>query len=309
MRERTSQSWPRRFQERRSGFIAFAEQLWGYKLATFGLLFILLLAVVAICAPYLAPRSPTDIEMFRDVDGRTLNPPFSPSSQNWFGTDQLGRDLFSRVIYAIRTSLLIGLLVRGGAMVMGTTLGLIAGYSPGWINGVIMRFTDLMLAFPALLIAMVFTAVLGPSLLTVALALILVGWPDVARLVFGQTLSARESEYVLSARAIGVPTGRILLRHILPNITGPIIVAFSMGIPGAIMYEAGLSFFGFGIQPPTPSLGSIISDGRGYMTAAPWYPIFPGLMLAAVVLAFNFLGEGLIDVLDPHSSEGQAGYL
>jgi ABC-type dipeptide/oligopeptide/nickel transport system permease subunit len=283
------------------GARAFLRRFLRHRAAAFSLLFLLALVVVAIFAPQLAPRDPTEIEMFRQVNGSMKNPPFAPSAQNWFGTDQLGRDIFSRVLYAIRTSLLIGVLVRGGAMMLGTLPGLVAGYFPGRFASSLMRLTDVMLSFPPLLVAMAVTAALGPSLFTVGVALVLVGWPDVSRLVYGQTLSVRESEYILAAKAVGVPPHRILLKHILPNITGPIIVAFSMGIPGAIMYEAGLSFFGFGIRPPMPSLGSIISDGRGYMEIAPWYTIFPGLTLVAIVLAFNFLGEGLIDLLDPRS--------
>lgn len=277
--------------------------------AALSFLFLIALSLCAVFAPQIAPYDPTAIQMFREGSGQGGVPPFAPGRFNWFGTDQLGRDIFSRVLFAVRTSLLIGIVVRGGAMFVGTAFGLVAGYLPGAVSGTIMRFTDVMLAFPPLLVAMAVTAVFGPSLLTVIIALVIVGWPDVTRLVYGQSLSARESEYVLAARATGVPAYRILLRHILPNITGPIIVAFSMGIPGAIMYEAGLSFFGFGIQPPTPSLGTIISDGRGYMTVAPWYTLFPGLTLVAIVLAFNFLGEGLIDVLDPHGEDDAANYL
>lgn len=288
-------------------FVAVSQRLWQHKPAAFSLFFIITLAIVALFAPYIAPYDPTAIEMSRETISGTVTPPYPPSAINWFGTDQLGRDIFSRVLFAIRTSLVIGLVVRGGAMLVGVSLGLVAGYLPGWWSGATMRLTDIMLAFPPLLIAMAFTAVLGPGLLTVAVALVLVGWPDVTRLVYGQTLSVRSADFILAARALGVPAHRILRRHILPSITGPLIVAFSMGIPGAIMYEAGLSFFGFGIQPPTPSLGSIISDGRGYMTVALWYTLFPGLTLAAIVLAFNFLGEGLIDILDPRRTENNGG--
>lgn len=276
-------------------------RLWKSKSAAVSMVFIVILAIVGLLAPVIAPKDPTEIEIFREVNGETINPPFAPSVENLFGTDQLGRDIFSRVLYAIRTSLVIGLLVRGGVMIVGVCLGLIAGYLPGVVAKATMRLTDVMLAFPALIIAMAVTAILGPSLSTVIIALVLVGWPDVTRLVYGQTLGIRASDYVVAARALGANNFRIIARHILPNIASPIIVAFSMGIPGAIMYEAGLSFFGFGIQPPMPSLGLIISDGRGYMTVAPWYTIFPGLTLVAIVLAFNFLGEGLIDVLDPRS--------
>ena len=276
-------------------------RLWRSKPAAISMLFIIMLAVIGLFAPVIAPKDPKEIEIFREVEGQVINPPYPPSVENWFGTDQLGRDIFSRVLYGIRTSLIIGLLVRGGVMIVGVCLGVSAGYLPGIVAKATMRLTDVMLAFPALIIAMAVTAILGPSLSTVIVALVLVGWPDVTRLVYGQTLGIRSSDYVLAARALGANSFRIITRQILPNIANPIIVAFSMGIPGAIMYEAGLSFFGFGIQPPMPSLGLIISDGRGYLTVAPWYTIFPGLTLVAIVLAFNFLGEGLIDVLDPRS--------
>ncbi|MBH27931.1 MAG: hypothetical protein CL789_01645 [Chloroflexi bacterium] len=283
------------------GRISVLVRLWRSKSTAVSMVFIVILAVVGLLAPVIAPKDPTAIEIFREVEGEMINPPFPPSAENWFGTDQLGRDIFSRVLYAIRTSLVIGLLVRGGVMIVGVGLGLMAGYLPGIVAKATMRLTDVMLAFPALIIAMAVTAILGPSLSTVIIALVLVSWPDVTRLVYGQTLGIRASDYVVAARSLGANNFRIIVKHILPNIASPIIVAFSMGIPGAIMYEAGLSFFGFGIQPPMPSLGLIISDGRGYMTVAPWYTIFPGLTLVAIVLAFNFLGEGLIDVLDPRS--------
>lgn len=269
--------------------------LYRESLTIVSLLVILILAGVAFAAEWVAPYDPTAIDMKgREINGKRAFPPYGPSAVNWFGTDQLGRDIFSRVVFGLRTSLFIGVVVRGSVMLVGVTLGVIAGYWPGVIRDSILRFTEIMLSFPPLLIAMAVTAVLQPSLSTVTVALILVGWPDVVRLVYGQVLVAREMLYVEAARSLGASEWRILWWHIMPNIVEPIVVAFSMGIPGAVMYEAGLSFFGFGIQPPTPSLGSIISDGRGYMSVAPWYTIFPGLTLAVIVLAFNFLGEGLL---------------
>ncbi len=265
---------------------------------------ILVFVLLAALAPFIV-SDPTQIEMRRERDGETITPPFAPNARNLFGTDQLGRDIFARVVFGLRTSLIVGLLVRGLSMAAGTLLGLISGYFPTIVDSIIMRITDIMLAFPVILLAMTVTAVLGPGLLTVCLALALVAWPDVARLVRGQVLAIREQTYVEAARSIGAGNWRILLRHVLPNCMGPIIVAFSMGIPGAIMYEAGLSFFGFGIQPPTPSLGSIISDGRGYITVAPWYPGFPGLVLTLLVLSVNLVGDGLIDAMNPRAARGR----
>lgn len=265
---------------------------------------ILVFVLLAALAPLIV-SDPTQIEMRRERDGETITPPFAPNARNLFGTDQLGRDIFARVVFGLRTSLIVGLLVRGLSMAAGTLLGLISGYFPTIVDSIIMRITDIMLAFPVILLAMTVTAVLGPGLLTVCLALALVAWPDVARLVRGQVLAIREQTYVEAARSIGAGHWRILLRHVLPNCMGPIIVAFSMGIPGAIMYEAGLSFFGFGIQPPTPSLGSIISDGRGYITVAPWYPGFPGLVLTLLVLSVNLVGDGLIDAMNPRAARGR----
>ena len=264
---------------------------------------ILIFVLLAAFAPYIV-ADPTQIEMRREQDGETITPPFPPNPRNLFGTDQLGRDIFARVVFGLRTSLIVGILVRGLSMVAGTLLGLISGYFPKAVDDIIMRITDIMLAFPVILLAMTVTAVLGPGLVTVCVALALVAWPDVARLVRGQVLAIKEQTYVESARSVGAGDWRILLRHVLPNCMGPIIVAFSMGIPGAIMYEAGLSFFGFGIQPPTPSLGSIISDGRGYITVAPWYPGFPGLVLTLLVLSVNLVGDGLIDVMNPRAAKG-----
>ncbi|MDE0310975.1 MAG: ABC transporter permease [Caldilineaceae bacterium] len=273
------------------------------RLPLIGVGVIAVFVLLAALAPFIV-SDPTQIEMRREQDGETITPPFPPNPRNLFGTDQLGRDIFARVVFGLRTSLIVGLLVRGLSMVAGTLLGLISGYFPKSVDDVIMRITDIMLAFPVILLAMTVTAVLGPGLVTVCVALALVAWPDVARLVRGQVLAVREQTYVEAARSVGAGNWRILLRHVLPNCMGPIIVAFSMGIPGAIMYEAGLSFFGFGIQPPTPSLGSIISDGRGYITVAPWYPGFPGLVLTLLVLSVNLVGDGLIDVISPRGAKG-----
>lgn len=262
--------------------------------------FIALLVLLAICAP-LITQDPKAIEMRRAVGDQELNPPFPPSTRNLFGSDQLGRDIFSRVLYGLRTSLIVGVIVRGATMVVGALIGLVSGYFSGFVDSLIMRITDIMLVFPVLLLAMTITAILGPGLSTVCFALVLVAWPDVARLVRGQVLFIKNQTFVNAARSCGAKNSRILFKHILPNCLGVLLVAFSMGIPGAIMYEAGLSFFGYGIQPPMPSLGSIIADGRGYIINAPWYPGFPGLVLTLLVLSFNVLGDALIDCFDPRA--------
>lgn len=267
------------------------------RLAMISLGFIGLTILLALLAPLIA-SDPNQIEMRRLEDGVNLAPPYSPSMKNWFGTDQLGRDIFSRVLFGLRTSLLVGVIVRGITMLVGIVIGLFSGFYPGIIDSIVMRVTDIMLVFPVLLLAMTVTAILGPGLPTVCLALVLVSWPDVARLVRGQVLAIRERPFIEAARCSGVKNSRIIFRHILPNCFGEIVVAFSMGIPGAIMYEAGLSFFGYGIQPPTPSLGSLIANGRGYMINAPWYIGFPGVVLMLLVLSFNLLGDGLIDAFD-----------
>ncbi len=263
-----------------------------------GLVVIVILVAFAVVGPYFA-ASPTQIQMERMVGGSMSFAPFSPGFRNLFGTDQLGRDIFSRVLYGLRTSLEIGILVRGVTIVLGAFLGLVAGYARGIADTVTMRIVDILYAFPVILLAMAITVVMGPGFKTIVIALVLVSWPDVARLTRSQTLSLRQAPYVDAARAIGASTPRIISRHIIPNMLDTLVVTFSIGVPGAIMYEAGLSFFGFGIQPPNPSLGSIIADGRGYITSAWWYPLFPGLVLVLITISFNLLGDGLARALDP----------
>jgi len=291
-------SWLKSFLKNNSAWSRFLEN----RLAVISLIFIIIFILIAIIGPFFTV-DPTAIEMRRPEGDLILKPPFPPSAKNFFGTDQLGRDIFARVLLGLRTSLLVGVIVRGLTMVAGIVIGLISGYFGGKIDNIIMRITDIMLVFPVLLLAMTITAILGPGLLTVCVALVLVAWPDVARLVRGQVLYIKEQEYIEASRSLGAKDFRLIFKHILPNCLGPIIVSFSMGIPGAIMYEAGLSFFGYGIQPPMPSLGSIIADGRGYIMPAPWYPGFPGVVLTLLVLSFNLFGDGLIDAVNPKSKK------
>ena len=269
--------------------------------AMIGLVVIVALAALSILLPMILGLDPEAIESRRVVDGKNLFPPFAPDLANIMGTDQLGRDIFTRVLYGIRVSLLVGVVARGLTMIVGIVLGVAAAYFGGWVDMVIMRLTDIFLAFPVMLLAMVITLVMGPSLFTVCLALVVVGWPDVTRLLRGQALALKEKEYVKASRALGASHFWIITRQLLPGCLSLIIVSFSMGIPGAIMYESGLSFFGFGIRPPTPSLGNMIADARGYMTICPWYILYPGLMLIIIVVAFNILGDGLNDALDPYA--------
>lgn len=271
------------------------------KAAMAGLLLIVCFVALALLAPLIPGLDPEAIESRRLLDGKNVFPPFVPDWNKWMGTDQLGRDIFSRVLYGVRTSLVVGVIARGLTMLVGVTLGVVAAYYGGWVDMVLMRLTDVFLAFPVMLLAMLITLVLGPSLFTVCVALVVVGWPDVTRLIRGQALSLKGKDYVKASRALGASDLWIILRQMLPNCLSLIIVSFSMGIPGAIMYESGLSFFGYGIRPPAPSLGNMIADARGYMTVCPWYILFPGLALILIVVAFNILGDGLNDALDPHA--------
>lgn len=266
-----------------------------------GLIIIFCFVLMALLAPLFPSLDPEAIESRRVVDGETVLPPYAPSLKNIMGTDQLGRDIFARVLYGVRVSLLVGVVARGLTMLLGVTLGVISAYYGGWVDSLIMRITDIFLAFPVMLLAMVITLILKPSLMTVCVAIMLVGWPDVTRLIRGQALKLKNKDYVKASRALGARDSWIILRQVLPNCLSLIIVSFSMGVPGAIMYEAGMSFFGYGIQAPTPSLGNMIADARGYMTVCPWYILFPGLTLVLIVVAFNIFGDGLNDALDPYA--------
>ena len=271
------------------------------KAAMTGLILIACFVVLAVVAPLFPSLNPEAIESRRVVDGETVLPPYAPSLKNLMGTDQLGRDIFARVLYGIRVSLLVGVVARGLTMLLGVTLGVVSAYYGGWVDAVIMRITDIFLAFPVMLLAMVITLILKPSLMTVCIAIMLVGWPDVTRLIRGQALKLKNKDYVKASRALGARDSWIILKQVLPNCLSLMIVSFSMGVPGAIMYEAGMSFFGYGIQAPTPSLGNMIADARGYMTVCPWYILFPGLTLVLIVVAFNIFGDGLNDALDPYA--------
>lgn len=230
-----------------------------------------------------------------------------PSPAHWFGLDELGRDILARLLAGARLSLLVGAVVVFVSATVGTLLGAIAGYYGGIVDEVVSRISDILMAFPGLLLAIAVVAVLGPSLTNVVLALTVIGWVGYARLVRGQVLRVRELEYVQAARALGAATPRILVRHIVPATLPALIVQATLGMGGAILAEASLSFLGLGVQPPTPSWGTMLNYGRLHLLDAPHLTIFPGLAIATLVLGFNFLGDGLRDALDPTMSEGRQG--
>lgn len=260
---------------------------------TIGSVIIGILIAVATFAPWIAPFDP-----IRDAD--LNNYLHRPGGPYLMGADVFGRDVFSRIVYGTRVSLGVGVAVQTSALTLGMALGLLSGFYGGWVDNIIMRVTEVIFAFPGLLFAITVMAVIGPNLYNVFLALGLVSWTSLARLTRGQTLAIRHQEYVEAARALGASNTRIILRHILPNATAPAIVLVTLGIGGAILSEASLSFLGLGAQPPTPSWGSMLSTGRDYLLQAPWLSIYPGLAIFVTVMGFNLLGDGLRDLLDPH---------
>lgn len=262
----------------------------------FGLVIVLLVVVLALAAPLVAPFNP-DEQMF---DGLTLEgAPMPPGGQFLLGTDTLGRDLFSRMLYGARTSLIIGLVANGIAVTIGLFIGIVAGYMRGFMGNVLMRFTDLMMAFPALLLAIVLAALLRPSLWIVAMVIALVNWVQVARIVYTETRGLVERDFILAQRSLGAGHGRILLLHILPHLIPTAIVWGTLGIATTVLLEATLSFLGIGVQPPQPSWGNIIFESQSYFQAAPWLVFFPGAVILLTALAFNLVGDALRDILDP----------
>lgn len=264
-------------------------------LAAISLIVILIFCIYAIFAPYLAPHDP-NLQNYDNV--RAV-----PSSEHLLGTDELGRDVFSRIIFGARISLVIGLVPTSISMVIGTILGLMAGFLGKKVDFVIMRLADIMLAFPSLLLAMVVMYTLGSSLINIFIALSVVSWAGTARVVRSQTLSLKEKEFVEAARSVGVKKSIIMLRHILPNCLPSLIVLFTMNIPGSILSESSLSFLGIGAQPPTSSWGLMVVNGKQWLFSEPWIAIAPGVAILIIVLAFNFLGDGLRDAIDPYMKE------
>ena len=259
---------------------------------TAGACIVLLAVIVALLAPQIAPYDP-----YQQHLTETLRP---PSAKHWLGQDDLGRDILSRIIYGTRISLKVGFLTVGISALFGMLIGGVAGYLGGWVDEILMRITDILLAFPGILLAIGIMAILGPSFNNVLIALSLVGWKSYARLVRGEVLKEKEREYVQAARALGFSRLRIIFFHLLPNTFNSVLVMATLGIASMIIAEAGLSFLGLGTQPPTPSWGSMLSEGRQYLLEAPHLTTFPGLAIMILVLGFSFLGDALRDALDPH---------
>jgi peptide/nickel transport system permease protein len=281
--------------------MASAVQLAGWRraaghnlLSTAGAVMIAVFVVCALFAPWLAPQDPARI----DLPSRLMR----PSAAHWFGTDELGRDILSRVIYGARISMLVGSCVVATSLTLGLIFGSIAGYYGGFLD----RFLNVIvmnafMSFPGILLAIALVAFLGPGLFNLVLALSIGGWVGYARLVRAQVLAVREREYVEAARALGASDARIIVRHILPNIIQPVIVQAAIGMAGAILAEATMSFLGLGVPPPTPSWGSMLTDGRSHLFDAPHLVLFPAVAVMLAVLSFNFIGDGLRDYLDPRS--------
>ncbi len=260
-------------------------------LALAGAIIVAVLGVVAILGPALISQDPTAQQL-----GYRLQ---SPSLAHPFGTDHLGRDVLTRIVYGARYSLGIALAVTGIRVFLGTVVGLIAGYVGGFIDEALMRLVDIQLAFPGLILALVVAGVLGPSLRNVMIALAIVGWTTYARVVRSEVLSVREREYVAAARLVGIPTHRLLTRHLLPSVVNPVLVIATLNLGTVVLATAGLSFIGLGAQPPTPEWGTMLAEGRAYLRRAWWIVNAPGIAIMLTVLGFNLLGDGLRDALDP----------
>jgi oligopeptide transport system permease protein len=270
-----------------------ARRLWQNKLAVAGGAIIVCLSIVAILAPFIAPYDPTR------QDYQFMQQP--PTAGHLMGTDQLGRDTLSRLIYGARISLSVGIFTQLIVLVIGVPIGALAGLLGGRVDNLLMRFTDVMYAFPDLLLVILFRAMFGPNLYFMFLAIGLASWVGVARLTRGQFLSLKQRDFVEAARSLGASNLRIITHHLAPNSLGPLIVYLTFNVPRAIFAEAALSYIGIGIAPPTPSWGNMIQEGSQAIFAAPWQVLFPGLAIALTMMAFSFFGDGLRDALDPRT--------
>ncbi len=268
-------------------------RLFGDNRARFGLAVVVIMTLAAVAAPLITTQDPLRIDLTHLLQ--------RPSGGHWLGTDLQGRDIWSRLVYGARVSLTVGLISQGIALTLGVTMGLLAGYYGRWVDEIVMRLADVTLAFPTLLLLIAMVAAFQPSMGVVFATIGVVGWAGIARLVRGQVLVVRQLEYVQAIRALGARDWRIMVQHVLPNVIAPVVIAATLGVAGAIMAEAALSFLGLGVPPPTPSWGSMIADGRDLdqLRRAPWTSVFPGLAIGMAVLGFNLLGDALRDALDP----------
>jgi peptide/nickel transport system permease protein len=265
------------------------------KLALFGTLVVMSLFIVSWLAPVISPHDPDKI----NVTSR-FKAPGTPGHP--LGTDSLGRDVLSRMIWGSRVSLKVGFVAVGLSTLIGLILGAIAGYHGGFIDGIVMRFCDLMLCFPSMFLILAVIAILEPSIWNVMIVIGLTSWMGVARLVRAEMMTLKNRDFALAARALGASGFRIIWRHLLPNAMGPVLVSATLGIAGAILVESALSFLGLGVQPPTPTWGSILSEGKNYLERAWWLSLYPGLAILITVLSYNLLGEGLREALNPHNT-------
>lgn len=263
------------------------------KIALAGLIILVLLYIVAMLAPFLAPYDPI---AQKDIVSTSY---LKPNGEHWLGTDRFGRDILSRILYGARISLSIGFIATLISVTLGTVLGALAGFFGGKIDALIMRFTDMVLAFPRLVLLIMIVALFSPSIAVIITVLGLTQWPNTSRIVRGDVLSLREREFVQAAHALGMGKARIIFKHLIPNVLAPVIVTATLGIGNTIVLEAGLSFLGLGVQPPIPSWGNMVADGRDNLVGAWWVATFPGLTIVLTVLAFNLVGDGLRDALDP----------
>ncbi len=265
------------------------------RLALFGAVIVGIMVLLAIFAPLIATYDPNEISLGNALIG--------PSPEHIMGTDSLGRDLFSRMVYGSRISLSVGFVAVGLAVIIGIIFGSIAGFYGGWIDNLISRFIDIMLCVPTFLLILSVIAVLGPSILNVMVIIGVTSWMGVARLIRAEILSLKEREFIEAARAIGASDLRIITRHLIPNGIGPVLVSATLGVAGAILLESGLSFLGLGVQPPSPSWGNILTEAKSTLGIAWWITVFPGLAILITVLGYNLLGEGLRESFNPHREE------
>lgn len=261
------------------------------KLSLLGAIAVVILVCVSLLAPFISPYDPTTIDVYN-----VLSP---PSKEHLLGTDELGRDLLSRIIWGSRVSLKVGFVAVGIALCIGTLIGAVAGFYGGKIDAVLMRFVDIMLAFPTFFLILAVIAILEPSIFTIMAVIGITSWMDVARLVRAEFLTLKERDFVDAAKAAGVSNPRLIFKHLLPNALSPVFVAATFGIAGAILVESGLSFLGLGVQPPEPSWGNILTSGKDNIEVAWWLSLYPGLAILITVLSYNLVGEGLRDALDP----------